>query len=99
MVEVVAFYIRISLEDEAVAAGGKAESDSVTNQRELLRMYLSGKEEFAGNAVKEFFDDGYTGRNFERPGFKKMIEQCRRGEIRCIVVKDLSRLGRNYVEV
>ncbi|WP_330380545.1 recombinase family protein [Blautia obeum] len=65
----------------------------------MLRKYISEKEEFQGAAVQEFFDDGYTGRNFERPGFKKMIEQCRMGKIGCIVVKDLSRLGRNYVEV
>ncbi|MBO5056423.1 MAG: recombinase family protein [Lachnospiraceae bacterium] len=46
-----------------------------------------------------YIDDGYTGRNFERPGFQKMVEQCRMGKIGSIVVKDLSRLGRNYVEV
>lgn len=98
MEKAVAMYIRISLEDEDMP-DGKAESSSVTNQRDLLNRYLSGKEEFTGVAVKEFFDDGYTGRNFERPGFKEMIEQCRIGNIGCIVVKDLSRLGRNYVEV
>lgn len=98
MEKAVAMYIRISLEDEDMP-DGKAESSSVTNQRDLLSRYLWGKEEFTGAAVKEFFDDGYTGRNFERPGFKEMIEQCRRGNIGCIVVKDLSRLGRNYVEV
>lgn len=63
MEKAVAMYIRISLEDEDMP-DGKAESSSVTNQRNLLSWYLSGKEEFTGGAVKEFFDDGYTGRNF-----------------------------------
>lgn len=98
MVDTVALYIRISLEDGDMQ-DGKTESNSITNQRELLRKYLSEKEEFRGAAVQEFFDDGYTGRNFERSGFQKMIEQCRMGKIGCIVVKDLLRLGRNYVEV
>lgn len=52
-----------------------------------------------GCRVKEFFDDGFTGRNFDRPGFQNMIAECRTGKVRCVVVKDLSRLGRNYVEV
>lgn len=98
MEKAVAVYIRISMEDGDMQEG-KTESGSITNQRALLQKYISGKEEFRGAAVQEFFDDGYTGRNFERPGFQRMLEQCRMGKIGCIVVKDLSRLGRNYVEV
>ncbi|MBD5544595.1 MAG: recombinase family protein [Lachnospiraceae bacterium] len=78
---------------------GKEESDSVTNQRAFLKKYISGHEDFVGASVKEFLDDGYTGRNLDRPGFQEMIMQCRAGKVGCIVVKDLSRLGRNYVEV
>lgn len=98
MENTVAMYIRISLEDDDIQ-DGKEESNSVTNQRALLKKYISVHEDFAGASVKEFLDDGYTGRNLDRPGFQEMIMQCRAGKVRCIVVKDLSRLGRNYVEV
>lgn len=98
MENIVALYIRISLEDDDIQ-DGKEESDSVTNQRALLRKYISGHEDFGGASVKEFLDDGYTGRNLDRPGFQEMVRQCRAGKVGCIVVKDLSRLGRNYVEV
>lgn len=98
MEKAVAVYIRISMEDGDMQEG-KTESGSITNQRALLQKYILGKEEFRGAPVQEFFDDGYTGRNFDRPGFQRMLEQCRMGKIGCIVVKDLSRLGRNYVEV
>lgn len=100
MEKVLAMYIRISLEDDDLRMDkGKSESDSISNQRELLKRYILEKEEFNGYQVKEFFDDGYTGRNFERPSFQNMIEECRKDKIACIMVKDLSRLGRNYVEV
>lgn len=92
-------YIRLSLEDEDVRKCTKEESKSVTNQRGFLKKYLSEHEEFAGLPFRVFFDDEYTERNFERLGFQEMIAQCRMGNIGCIVVKDMSRLGRNYVEV
>lgn len=98
MDKTVAMYVRISMEDGDMQ-DGKTESNSITNQRDYLKRYISGQEEFLELPVLEFFDDGYTGRNFERPGFQRLIEQCRSGKIGCIVVKDLSRLGRNYVEV
>lgn len=98
MDKTVAMYVRISMEDGDMQEG-KTESNSITNQRDYLKRYISGKEELRGLPVLEFLDDGYTGRNFERPGFQRLIEQCRSGKIGCIVVKDLSRLGRNYVEV
>lgn len=91
-------YIRISLEDDDLQ-NGKAESNSITNQRELISTFILGKDEFSVCRIKEFFDDGFTGRNFDRPGFQGMIIECRAGNIKCIVVKDLSHLGRNYVEV
>lgn len=96
MENIVALYIRISLEDDDIQ-DGKEESDSVMNQRALLRKYISGHEDFGGASVKEFLDDGYTGRNLDRPGFQELIGSA--GKVRCIVVKDLSRPGRNYVEV
>ena len=98
MADTVAMYIRISLEDDDLQ-NGKAESNSITNQRGLISTFILGKNEFSGYRIKEFFDDGFTGRNFDRPGFQDMITECRTGNIKCIVVKDLSRLGRNYIEV
>ena len=98
MTDTIAMYIRISLEDTDLQ-DGKAESNSITNQRELIRAFIQNRNEFLGCRVKEFFDDGFTGRNFDRPGFQNMIAECRTGKVRCVVVKDLSRLGRNYVEV
>ena len=83
----VALYIRISLEDDDIQ-DGKEESDSVTNQRALLRKFISGREDLAGFGVAEFLDDGYTGRNLDRPGFQELIGQCRAGKVGCIVVKD-----------
>jgi len=74
----VALYIRISLEDDDIQEG-KEESDSVTNQRALLRRFVSGREDLAGFGVAEFLDDGYTGRNLDRPGVQGLIGQCREG--------------------
>ena len=78
MENIVALYIRISLEDDDIQ-DGKEESDSVTNQRALLRKYISGHEDFAGASVKEFLDDGYTGRNLDRPGVQGLSGQSREG--------------------
>lgn len=78
MDKTVAMYVRISMEDGDMQEG-KTESNSITNQRDYLKRYISGQEEFQGLSVLEFFDDGYTGRNFERPRFQRLIEQCRSG--------------------
>lgn len=87
----VAEYMRLSRED-----GDKMESDSITNQRELITDYLSKHDEL--KFVDEYVDDGYTGTNFERPAFKKLMEDVKAGKVNCIIVKDLSRFGRNYIE-
>jgi len=87
MTDTIAMYIRISLEDTDLQ-NGKAESNSITNQRELIRAFIQNRNEFLGCRVKEFFDDGFTGRNFDRPGFQDMIAECRTGRIRCVIVKD-----------
>ena len=65
----------------------------------MLRTFLQERPSLAGRPVLEFADDGYTGTNFERPQFQKMMELVRTGDIYCILVKDLSRFGRNYLEV
>ena len=71
----------------------------MTHQRMLLNRYLETHPEFEAYQVLEFQDDGRSGTNFERPGIKAMLEMVRRREIDCVIVKDFSRFGRNYVEV
>lgn len=84
-------YLRLSRDD-----GDKEESNSITGQRELLRDYIRNRPEFHEYAVR--IDDGFTGSNFERPDFKKMMEDVKEGRTDCIIVKDLSRFGRNYLD-
>lgn len=88
----VGLYIRLSRED-----GDKEESSSVTNQREILKRYVTEQENFF--IVKEYVDDGWTGTNFDRPGFKQMIEDIEAGIIDTVITKDLSRLGRERLGV
>ena len=84
-------YLRLSRDD-----GDKEESGSITGQRELLRDYISQHPELREYAIR--IDDGFSGSTFERPGFQKMIEDVKAGRTDCIVVKDLSRFGRNYLD-
>ena len=87
----VAVYIRLSKED-----GDKEESDSVGNQRRLLTEYIADKEELI--LYDTYIDDGFTGTNFKRPSFQKMIKDIESGKVNCVIVKDLSRFGRDYIE-
>lgn len=86
-----ALYERLSRDDEQ-----QGESNSITNQKAYLEDYA---EKNGFSRVRHFTDDGYSGVNFERPGFKEMIEEVRAGNIGTIICKDLSRLGRNYLQV
>lgn len=95
-----AFYIRLSIEDgDLKKSADKTESNSVSNQRKLLMDYFRNHPELAEYKLIEFCDDGFTGTNFDRPRFQEMMEQVKRGQIQCIMVKDLSRFGREYLEV
>ena len=85
-----ALYCRLSVAD---ASTGK---DSMNNQLARLRQYVSDHEEL--EIADEFLDDGFTGTTFNRPQFKKMMDGVKEGRYRCVIVKDLSRLGRNYLE-
>lgn len=85
-----AIYLRLSSAD-----GPAAESDSIQNQRSFLREWARGQE---FRIVREFVDDGHTGTDFERPGFQELNRCLMDGSVRCVIVKDLSRLGRNYAE-
>src|SRR5699024_10123192 len=90
-------YLRLSKEDGDVVTGTKSESNSISNQKSLITEFLKSKPEI--HAVSFYEDDGYSGVNFERPAFQKMMEDVKKGKIDCIIVKDLSRFGRNYIEV
>lgn len=85
-------YVRLSRED-----GDKEESNSVTGQKDLIRDYLCRHPELRECDMK--VDDGYTGSNFDRPAFQEMIAAVKAGKINCIVVKDLSRFGRDHLDV
>lgn len=94
-----ALYIRLSSEDEDVCKGDKSESNSVSNQRKLLLDRYNSSPELKEYELIEFCDDGFTGTNFDRPRFMEMMQQVRNKKIHAIMVKDLSRFGRDYLEV
>ena len=89
MAERLAAYYRTSLEDFNRAHGLADQSQSIENQRKVVMEYLRGNEELSGYSVLEFIDDGLTGTNTDRPQFQAMIEAARRGEVSCVIVKDL----------
>ena len=82
-----ALYMRLSRDDE-----GTGESSSISTQRDILRAYAKDQEIAV---VDEYVDDGYSGTNFERPAYRRMISDIEAGLINCVITKDLSRLGRN----
>ena len=86
-----ASYSRLSQDD-----GDKEESNSIVNQKALIRDFMSEHQEL--QLVEEYADDGFSGVNFERPDFKRMMQDVKSQRINCIIVKDLSRFGRNYIE-
>lgn len=90
MKNIACMYLRLSRED-----GDSSESNSISNQRQIIKSYA--KE----NDIKlsyEYVDDGFSGSNFDRPHFKKMIDDLNKGKFNIIIVKDLSRFGRDYIE-
>lgn len=87
-----ALYVRLSRED-----GDREESDSIANQRDMLAEFAAAQDDLAAPAF--YTDDGYTGTDFDRPGFRRMMDDLRAGTVNCVIVKDLSRFGRNYVGV
>ena len=91
-----AIYVRLSKEDGDVATAGKRESNSISNQKNLIKNFLKDKKDIV--VVSERVDDGYSGSNFERPAFQMMLEDIKKGIVDCVVVKDLSRFGREYID-
>ena len=86
-------YARLSKDDGDDA---KKESNSISNQKALVRDFLSNYPEI--EIVAEKVDDGYSGVSFDRPAFNEMMEMIRSRQVNCVVCKDLSRFGRNYIE-
>ncbi len=91
----VGIYIRLSQEDKDKDKKYESDSESVINQRELLTNYVKNNN---FNLIGEYVDDGYSGTDFERPGFQKLIEDIEEKKINCVIVKDLSRLGRDHIK-
>lgn len=87
----VAAYLRLSKEDNE-----NIESNSIVNQRELIEQYISSKSDL--QIVDYYIDDGYSGTNFNRPGFRKLLQDMKNKKINCIIVKDLSRFARSHIE-
>lgn len=90
-------YLRLSKEDDDIAKSETLQSNSIENQKEYIEDYLQSKPEI--RVVDFYIDDGYSGVNFNRPDFQRMLQDIKDKKINCVIVKDLSRLGRNYIEV
>ncbi len=85
----VAGYLRISKEE-------KEQTNSIANQKQIINSYIKNKKDF--KLVDYYIDDGYSGTNFNRPGFKKLLEDIKNEKVNTIIVKDLSRFARNYID-
>lgn len=104
----IAMYLRLSRDDKAVqsdcgsgetadkSSEFKAESNSIGSQREIIRSFIREQEDMELYDI--YVDDGYSGSNYDRPEFKRMICDIEAGRVNCVIVKDLSRFGRDYIE-
>jgi len=96
-------YLRLSHSDDVISEDVTAaqknilQSNSIANQKEYIEDFLRNKPEI--EIVDFYIDDGYSGVNFDRPDFQRMLQDIKENRINCVIVKDLSRLGRNYIEV
>ena len=98
-----AMYLRLSRDDSDVGdvtdkdGRLKSESNSIGNQRELIRAFIHEQQDIELYDI--YVDDGFSGSNFDRPEFKRMISDIEAGKVNCAIVKDLSRFGRDYIEL
>ena len=90
-VRITALYERLSRDDES-----QGESNSIVNQKRYLEEYASAN---GFRNIRHYTDDGFSGTNFDRPGFKKLMQDVDAGKIGTVIVKDMSRFGRNYLQV
>lgn len=92
---IIGIYLRLSKED----INKKDESNSIKNQRDIISSFINKNDEFKNCKIIEYIDDGFSGVDFNRPSIQKLFNDLKVNKINCIVVKDLSRFGRNYIEV
>ncbi len=90
-----AIYLRLSRDDGDID-GSKAESNSISSQRDMIRSFIRKQDNMEIYDI--YVDDGWSGTNFDRPEFKRMMKDVEAGNVNCVIVKDLSRLGRDYIE-
>jgi site-specific DNA recombinase len=90
-----AIYLRLSRDDEDID-GNKSESNSISSQRDMIRSFIRKQDDMEIYDI--YVDDGFSGANFDRPEFKRMMKDIEAGRVDCVIVKDLSRLGRDYIE-
>lgn len=95
MLNRIAVYLRLSMED----GGEKDESSSISGQRKQILDYIHKDDVLCGYETAEYCDDGYSGTGMDRPGLKKMLEDVKKNKIQCIIVKDMSRFSRDYIEL
>ena len=93
----VAVYLRLSLEDEWGME--VRESNSISSQRILIRSFIRQDEELKEYEVKEFCDDGWSGTGMDRPGMNQLLAEVKKNRVQCIIVKDMSRFSRDYIEM
>lgn len=91
----VAGYYRLSVEDGST----ETESNSILSQRILVKKYIAAHKEFEGYGFCEFYDDGYSGTTMDRPGIQKLLAGIKDNKIQCVIVKDISRFSRDYIEL
>ena len=96
-----AIYLRLSLEDAQAIGDGfdKDESNSISSQRAMLHAYIRSDGELREKEVLEFCDDGYSGTSMERPGMQRLLKEVKDNQIGCVIVKDMSRFSRDYIEL
>ncbi|MDE7310434.1 MAG: recombinase family protein [Eubacterium sp.] len=115
--DVVAVYLRLSVEDrtdsgisavedgsltgrtDAPGEGGADESNSISSQRMLISSYIERDAELREYGRKEFCDDGWSGSGMDRPGMNRLMDEVKKNQVQCIIVKDLSRFSRDYIEL
>ena len=88
--------LRLSMEDGYVAEDSRLESNNISNQKNLIMNFVGKSPEIHIHSIR--VDDGYSGVDFNRPNFQQMLDDIKAGEVDCVIVKDLSRFGRNYIE-
>jgi len=91
------YYLRLSKEDGDIESESVEESCSITSQRTCIKRYLN-ENHFFSDEFEEIVDDGYSGTSMNRPGMKHLLQLVRDGKVRTIIVRDLSRFARNYLE-